>query len=259
MSDAWQLTTADFAEPNVGTVWDLCLTVEYDRGRLVRDITEWLGAPDGLKVLDCACGSGFPALDLHRLGYDLTCTDGSSLMLERFRTNAEEAGIELDPVQARWEELDGLYAEQFDVVICRGCSLIYAGTFDSNAEPDRSALKRSIESFAGCLRSGGRLYADAPWEKDLGEREAEWTEHAPRMIDGRRVELRERVIAEPEARTRCWKVELQIDDAELALERRSHYMPHAELLDLFREAGLEDVGRADIASERYAVLTGRKP
>lgn len=259
MSDAWKLTTADFAEPDVGTVWDLCLTVEYDRGQLVRDLAEWLGPPDGQKVLDAACGSGFPALELHDLGYDVTCTDGSPMMLERFRANAQEAGIELEPAEARWEELDGLYPNTFDVVICRGCSLIYAGTFDANTDPDRSALQRSIESFAGSLRSGGRLYTDAPWEKDLGQRESEWTEHEPRTIDGRRVELRERVIAEPEAHTRCWMVELQIDDASLALERRSHYMPHAELLDMFRVAGLEDVDRIDIPSERYAVLTGRKP
>jgi SAM-dependent methyltransferase len=258
-TEAWQLTTADFDAPDVGTVWDLCLSVEYDRGRLVADIADWIGAPEGVKVLDAACGSGFPALELHRMGYDVTCTDGSPPMLERFRATAQAAGIELGATVALWQELSSLYSEQFDVVICRGCSLTYAGTFDADVDPDRSAVEDSIKSFAGCLRPGGRLYIDVPREEDLGEETAEWDEHPTRVIDGHQVDLRERITAEPAARLRRWEVELEIDDASLALERRSHYMPHAELLEMMREAGLEDNGRADIPSERYAVLTGRKP
>lgn len=57
-----------FRRTRCGTLWDLCLSSEYDRDRVVRGIAEWLGPPDDLKVLDAACGSGFPALDLHRMG-----------------------------------------------------------------------------------------------------------------------------------------------------------------------------------------------
>jgi SAM-dependent methyltransferase len=255
---AWQLTTADFDAPDVGTVWDLCLSVEYDRGQLVSDIADWIGPPEGLKVLDAACGSGFPALDLKLLGYDVTCTDGSPGMLERFRKNARSSGVELEATEARWEELGLLYPERFDAVICRGCSLIYAGTFDDDVDPDLSAVERSIESFARCLRPGGRVYVDAPREEDLVP-DSGWLEHPPRTIDGHNIEYRERLTSDKEAGLRHWSVQLAIDDARLSLERRSHYMPHPELMNLLRNAGLEDVSRADIPSERYAVLTGRKP
>jgi SAM-dependent methyltransferase len=258
LSNAWEVKTADLAKPDVGTVWELCIAVEYDRDRLVRGLAEWLGPPDGLRVLDCACGSGFPALDLHRLGYNLTCTDASPPMLERFRSNAQAADVELEPLQARWEELDALYEAEFDVVLCRGCSFLYAGTFDSNAEPDRSALERSISNFVHCLRPGGRVYVDAPHEEGLDDEDPQWTEHPPRMIDGHQIEMRERVIANPEAGIRRWNVQLSVDGAPFALERKSHYMPHAELLGLLQNAGLEEVGRADVSGERYAVFVGRK-
>jgi SAM-dependent methyltransferase len=258
-SDAWELAAADLAGPEVGTVWDLCLTAEYDRDQLVGGIAEWLGPPDGLRVLDCACGSGFPALDLHRLGYLLTCTDGSPFMLERFRRNAEAAGIPLEPRQARWEELDELYAGMFDVVICRGCSLTYAGTFETDADPDWEAVERSVRSFAGCLRPGGRLYVDTTPEEELNGDYPQVTEHAPRTIDGHRVELHERVTADPQARIRRWRVRLRIDGTSFDFERRSHYVPHAELARLLEDAGLEDVGRAEVTGERYAVFVGQRP
>jgi SAM-dependent methyltransferase len=258
-NNSWEVIKADLAAPDVGTVWDLCISVEYDRDRLVQNLADWLGPPDGLQILDCACGSGFPALDLHRLGYSVTCTDASRPMLDRFDINAEAAGIELQPVQARWEELNSHYDANFDVVLCRGCSLLYAGTFDDDVDPDRSALESSLRNFVHCLRSGGRLYVDAPREEDLGEENPQWTEHEPRTIDGHRVEMRERITAYPTARIRRWEVELNIDDVPFALERRSHYMPHAELTNLLQSAGLENVGRADVSGERYAVFVGQKP
>jgi SAM-dependent methyltransferase len=258
MATAWQLTTADFDAPNVGTVWDLCLSVEYDREALVRDIAAWIGSPDGQEVLDCACGSGFPALDLHRLGYSVTCTDGSPMMLERFRVVAAAADVPLTATEALWEEVGGLYPEQFDAVICRGCSLLYAGTFDDDVDPDRGAVERSLASFAASLRPGGRVYVDVPHERDLVA-DSGWMEHPSRTIDGHQVELRERLTADPETRLRRWSVEMSIDDASLQLERSSHYMPHADMIAMLEQAGFEDVAVTELPSERYAVITGCKP
>jgi SAM-dependent methyltransferase len=258
-SNSWEVIKADLAAPDVGTVWDLCIAIEYDRDQLVRGLAEWLGPPDGLQVLDCACGSGFPALDLHQLGYDVTCTDASGPMLERFKINARAADVDLKPLRARWEELGSLYDEDFDVVLCRGCSFLYAGTFDDNVDPSWAALDSSLQSFFRSLRPGGRLYVDAPREENLGEERPRWTEHAPRTIDGHRIEMRERISANRQARLRRWEVELSIDGAPFTLERKSHYMTHGELLDLLRRAGFEDAARVDVSGESYAVFVGQKP
>jgi SAM-dependent methyltransferase len=259
LDETWKLAAVDLSGPEVGTVWDLCLSTEYDHELVVRGIAAWLGPPNGLHVLDCACGSGFPSLDLHRLGYRLSCTDGSAFMLERFRRNAQAAGVPLEPRQARWEELDVLYPATFDVVLCRGCSLIYAGTFETDADPDWFALVGSIESFTRCLRPGGRLYVDTTPESELHGKYPQVSEYAPRMIDGHRVEWSEYLTADPHTRIRRWRVSLRIDDNSVDFERRSHYVPHAEFAGLLEDAGLEDVRRVDIPGERYAVFVGRRP
>jgi SAM-dependent methyltransferase len=259
LGDTWKLEEVDLDGPEVGTVWDLCLSAEYDHDLLVRGIADWLGPPDGLHVLDCACGSGFPALDLHRLGYRLSCTDGSAFMLERFRRNAQAAGVPLEPRQALWEELGGLYEATFDVIMCRGCSLIYAGTFETDADPDWSALVRAIESFTTCLRPGGRLYVDTTPEEELHGEYPQVTAYEPRVIDGHRVEWSEHLTVDPEARIRHWRVSLRIDDNPIEFERRSHYVPHAQFTALLEDAGLERVGPVDVPGERYAVFVGQRP
>lgn len=256
---AWDLAAADLSGPEVGAVWDLCLAAEYDHAELVRGIVDWLGPPDGLHVLDCACGSGFPALELHRLGYRVSCTDGSPFMLERFRRNAEAAGVGIEPRRAGWEELGALYPASFDVVMCRGCSLIYAGTFETDADPDWSLLVSSVESFARCLRPGGRLYVDTTPEEELRGVYPQVTEYLPRTIDGHRVEWSEHLTADPVARIRRWRVSLRIDDSRVEFERRSHYVPHAEFASLLARAGLSDVDRIEVPGERYAVFVGQRP
>jgi SAM-dependent methyltransferase len=256
---AKQLKPVDVAAPELGTVWDLCLSAEYDRSLAVRGLADWLGPPDHLKVLDCACGSGFPSHDLYHLGYDLTCTDASPAMLDRFRRKAREADVDIKPLQAYWEELESLYPARFDVVMCRGSSLIYAGTWDSNADPDWSALEASVKNFVGCLRPGGRIYVDTTHEEDLLVDDPAWEKHEPRVIDGHQFEMQERVVGDQKAGVRRWMVQLQIDGESFDFERKSHYLPHSELISLLEDAGLEDVARAEVSGERYAVFSGRKP
>jgi len=256
---AGQLAAVDLTGNEVGSVWDLCLSAEYDQEQLVSGIARWLGPPGESDVLDCACGSGFPSLDLHRLGYRLTCTDGSALMLERFRRKAHAAGVTLEPRQARWEELGALYPAMFDVVLCRGCSLIYAGTWDSDAEPDWSAFVTAVENFVCCLRPGGRLYVDTTTEEDLHGEYPQVAEYGPHLIDGHRVQWRERVTADPDKGVRSWHVTLRVDDTLVGFERKSHYVPHAKFVRVLEDAGLVDVGPVEIPGERYAVFVGRRP
>lgn len=255
-------TTTDSAtrsSPDIGVIWDLCLTVEYDRDQLIRGLTAWLGDANSLEILDCACGNGFPALDLHRLGYQVTCTDASAMMLQRFRRNAVAAGFDLAPLQASWEELQSLYPNRFDVVLCRGSSLIYAGTWDSESDPDPSALENSIRSMVGCLRPSGRLYVDSTHEDDLLVIDSGWLEHTPRSVHGHDIEMREKVLAEPDIGVRRWLIHGRLDGAPFEIERKSHFLTHSKLTGLLEAAGLEDVGRIDVTGENYAVFSGNTP
>jgi SAM-dependent methyltransferase len=241
--------------PDVGLLWELCLRVEYERPALVDGLAAWLGPPAGLRVLDAACGSGFPALGLIRRGYAVTCSDGSPQMLERFRRNAAAAAVAVRPQLRRWEELWRHHAAAFDVVLCRGSSLIYAGTWDREEQPSRAVLERSVESLVRWVRPGGRLYVDTTRAEDLATPSAGSRSELV-LADGARVVLQERIETDLDRGTRSWTTVVRSAEGVCSFGRRSHHLPHAELVELLGRAGLRGVRPVEVPGERYQVFTG---
>jgi SAM-dependent methyltransferase len=241
--------------PDIGLLWELCLRVEFQRPALVDGLAAWLGPPAGLRVLDSACGSGFPALDLIRRGYAVTCSDGSPRMLERFRRNAAAAAVAVRPQRHRWEELWRHHAAAFDVVLCRGSSLIYAGTWDGEERPSREVLDRSVESLVRCVRPGGRLYVDTTRAEDLAAPSASSRSELV-LADGARVILQERIETDLDRGVRSWTAVVRSAEGVHTFGRQSHQLPHAELVDLLGRAGLRGVRPVEVPGERYQVFTG---
>jgi hypothetical protein len=113
--------------------------------------------------------------------------------------------------------------------------------------------------MVGCLRPSGRLYVDSTHEDDLLVTDSGWLEHAPRRVHGHDIEMREKVLAEPEIGVRRWLVHGRLDGVPFEIERKSHFLTHPKLTGLLEAAGLEDVGRIDVTGENYAVFSGNTP
>ena len=76
---------------NIVDLWELCLKVEYNEELLVEGLEEWFKIQTSHEnILDCACGTGFPSIKLLKKGYNVTCSDASTEMLERFEVKCIE-------------------------------------------------------------------------------------------------------------------------------------------------------------------------
>jgi SAM-dependent methyltransferase len=259
MTESWLNLLLEEGSPDIATLWELCLGFEFEPLSLADDLARWLGAPAGQRILDCACGTGFPAIELARRGYDITCSDGSALMLGYFKRRADYEAVSVQASQVRWEELTEYFETPFDVVMCRGCALPYAGTWDDDAPPDRQALIDSVRQFTGCLRPGGRLYVDTATGPTTADPEI--TVHPTMRIGTHRVDLTEELRLDPASGLRCWRCRLRIDGEVHEFARRSHYLPPADLIALLRDAAgadLADVRPLEIPGERYAVVTATR-
>lgn len=245
---------------DIGMIWEFCAHFEVpDRTETVDAMCAWLGPPDGLRILDSACGSGFPALELARRGYRIVGTDGSASMIERLRRNLELEGLSMPWAQARWEWLGHLFPESFDVIMCRGASFIYAGTWEVDGPPDRRALEDSMSQFAATLRPGGRVYVDNIRPADLAGTGQRIIDHPAILVGGHRIELVEMVTNHPDEGMRTWATRLTVDGTTHEFSRRSHLLTEEQLTELMTTVGLTDVRRLEIPGEHYAVYTATRP
>ena len=73
-------------------------------------------------VLDTACGTGWHAIALAQRGYTAAGCDASRAMIERARTNAAEAGVNVRFETADFGRLD-LFPGKFNAILCLGNSL----------------------------------------------------------------------------------------------------------------------------------------
>jgi SAM-dependent methyltransferase len=248
----------DAVPPDIGTAWELSMYFEFDQAKTVAGIAGWLGPPSGLRILDCACGSGFPALGLIAEGYDVTCTDGSELMLEHFHRNARLAGLGVRAQQMLWEELPDRYAGEFDVVLNRGCgNYRYAGVWDGGGLASRTAMTRAIGQWVACIRPGGRFYVDIPRDEYLTA--AEITRRPVLLIGAHTAELAERITVDPRSGIRTWTVWLTLDGVRYEFERRAHHIRHEELVSILTGCGLAEVGQVDIPGEYYDIFCAIRP
>jgi len=188
----------------------------------------------------------------------MTCSDGSERMLAHFRRNASLLGLAVEPSQVRWEELSRHFRTTFDVVMCRGGSFPYAGTWDSDAPPNRDSLGEALVQFVACLAPGGRLYIDTTQGDAPPSEEPQWSHHPTLLVGPHIVQLEERIDVVPKLGVRIWHCRLALDGVVHDFERRSHYLPHDQLMALLGEAGLTGVHRTTVPGEHYDVFVGTR-
>jgi SAM-dependent methyltransferase len=244
----------DDGPPDIGALWEICMSFEFDREQTADGIAAWLGPPDGRRILDSACGSGFPALELIARGYDVTCADGSELMLRHFRRNAALAGLDIPAVQAFWSEMPELFGGKFDVVLNRGGgNYKYAGAWEAEGLPEREEMLRAIQQWVACLKPGGVLYIDFAPET------SESTTVHPRMrIGDHEVDLTEQIKVDHARRLRFWRSVLIVDGLRYEFQRRSHCLAREEFVRMLAAAGLADVRQIDVKGEFYQVFAGTR-
>jgi len=127
-----------------------------DTGREVAFLIEELNLPKGSTILDIGCGTGRHAVELARYGFQVTGVDLSSGMLRHARQAAEDAGVELELIQA--DATKFRTHRQFDAAICL-CEGAFCllGLEEDPHEHDLAILG----NISNSLKRGGRLIMTA--------------------------------------------------------------------------------------------------
>ncbi|PWQ97880.1 class I SAM-dependent methyltransferase [Leucothrix arctica] len=115
-------------------------------------------------ILDCAGGTGYPSIELKQMGWDITYSDGSSVMLGIFTEKLEATQLGIPKYHSRWEELSQKVPDTYDALMCIGNSFIginsYESVFAISDETVKANMLSAVSEFYKKLNNGGILYID---------------------------------------------------------------------------------------------------
>lgn len=114
----------------------------------IAELNENFGEGVFLRVLDAGCGTGPMAIELAKMGHDVTGIEIHKPSLEEARRKAKDAEVSINWISGDlFASLRQLNAESFDVVMCYG--VLYTCT----------KYKEIIEEFNRVLKPNGLLFA----------------------------------------------------------------------------------------------------
>jgi glycine/sarcosine N-methyltransferase len=102
------------------------------------------------KALDAGCGTGFHSVLLAQLGLQITATDISENMLHLTQKNAKRKKVQIEIIQASFDDLNKNVNKIYDAVFCLGNSLVHI--------LKEKELLNSMENIYGILKSSGQLF-----------------------------------------------------------------------------------------------------
>jgi SAM-dependent methyltransferase len=219
-------------------------------------------------ILDAACGTGFPLLELRRMGFaDLTGADADADLLARFRTAiAEDATLRAwqpDLILARWQELPQRIARCFDVVLNVDAAI---GFMDSWLPGEMrvgeaavfARVSEVLRNFHAVTRPGGRFFIGLQKNNHKGNR------YYPMFVG--RMQLGE-IEAEAhwnmsydwQRRIKTWVNVVTAGGRTYEQTRHSYLFDLAELADLLRTAGFAAVEQLPTPDALYEdILIARR-
>lgn len=231
---------------------DFYLQYFYNTDRLVDSIVREFSKRNATEILDCAAGTGFPALQLRQRGYNLDCSDMDQEMIRAFQGNAIEMAVSAKIECLEWSELDKL-GKQYDFILCRGNSLVYDGSWDGGQEIAlANKIEKDITAMADRLRPGGYLYIDVARSLRLGK--AQYTLKSGNA----QYSITEEVI--PCNGGRHWFMKVEFKDQNFICERWSSNYSLKELQDTLQKIGFSNLDEVALSGERqnFAVIIARK-
>jgi len=234
---------------DMGKVWDYYSKVFYDK-EYINSLAKFLKENNITSIFDCACGAGFPSIELKKQGFDMLCSDGSEDMIKVFEQNLKQKNIDIPHFKADWKELNKKINNKFDLVMCRGNSLPYANSWDKNSQSTLQDIKGALETFYKLIKEGGILYVDTIHEKDYATGGFE-KEIPEKIIDGKKIQLVYKTIHDENKKTRIWYSIIKVDGKEYKFEYEGYLLKHEELINTLKEVGFKDIKKIKLDGENH--------
>lgn len=224
-----------------------------DRTRMeVDQILQLLNLPVGSKILDLCCGYGRHSIELATRGYNVTGLDLSEHLLNRAKSDAERAEVEVEwvhgdmrdlPFESEFHAVINMFnsfgyfetEEEDQRVLEQVCGVLLPGGGFLQEIPNVASFVRAVESTkVGCLPDEVFVIEERDFDPVSGRMSLQIRRLLP---DGRRTlsELDMRLYSPPEMKTMLGKAGLEVRGMYGALDRTALTLDSVFLVILNRK------------------------
>jgi SAM-dependent methyltransferase len=217
------------------------------------------------RILDTACGAGFPSLDLYRAGYrHILAADADENLLSRFRTLIGRKHLVMETMQTTWQHIHQSVNRQFDVVLNVDASIGFmdtwmGGTMSQGQDLIFARIEGVLRNFRQCVRPGGCLIVGLQKNNHKGNKYCQMDIGAS-SVDGLSFFTRWEMHYDWSARIKVWKNIIRTGDKVLEQVTRSYLFDKFELTELMYAVGFESVRELATPVELYEdLLLARNP
>jgi SAM-dependent methyltransferase len=214
------------------------------------------------RILDCACGTGFPMIELHALGFaSMTGSDADADLLAEFRTRLWEIGWQPDLIEASWQTLPARLAQHYghlptyDVVLNVDAAIGFmdswvSGEMRAGRDNIFARVTEVLRNFHAVTAPGGRFFIGLQKNNHKGNSFYPM-KVGEMMLDGVRAEAHWHMRYDWESRIKTWLNIVRVDGREYTQTRQSYLFDLAELADFLRAAGFVEVERLPTPDDLY--------
>ena len=230
----------------------LYLDSTYDKDLLTVSLAKLIDSLSIETILDCAAGTGFPSLNLRKLGYNVDCSDNDICMIKMFQQTAAEIGTS-DAIDClSWADMHNCN-KQYDLVMCRGNSLIYDNSWGPHQQAARAEhILHDLTSMTSRVKTNGCIYIDISNDRELGKSSREINNSDDTYYIHEEVQLCNN--------SRHWQVVYESSAARYVYNRWSSDFSLNDLKISLLDNGFSDIRTITIVGERpnLTVLLAKK-
>jgi SAM-dependent methyltransferase len=213
-----------------------------------------------LSILDAACGTGFPMIELYERGFrNIIGSDADPDLLTKFRTHLAtmQRIADWQPllIEASWQELPRRVAGPFDVVLNVDAAIGFmdswmAGEMRSGAANIFARVVEVLRNFHQVTGVGGRFFIGLQKNNHKGNSYYPM-EVGHMMLGDVAAEAHWNMTYDWKSRIKTWVNVIRIDGREYAQTRCSYLFDLTELGAMLKEAGFARVETLTTPDEFY--------
>lgn len=216
-------------------------------------LADLLKSHDVKMILDCAGGTGFPAIEFKQQGLNISYSDGSPEMLAFFNAKRFEEKLTIPTYLSSWQQLPQRVPYTYDAVLCRGNSLVFVGAYTDDAPLSRESaldmMREAIQGMFSKVAEGGFLYIDLPKPEKARPKQP----YTSTGTDSLTFKLKSTVSYNPNTQLRTTSdfITNLLTDCETTIVAHNYPLGEEELFEMLSDAGFQRVEKSPLKEAFY--------